>query len=265
MQESESSVPTNAACVKDSHHILYSNSRRKRGDEGESLKEDSYRHGDCSEKLFAHRPSLHEHRKSYKVNGLSHARDNLMLEIDSTSNTYGQPEMIFFSEKWATVSSTNNCRCSSSSSILGDSPCFGEHFEDTVGCVFEGQLGAESYKSKTDGIPCVIGSSEDPIKLDMESHTLVGSESDAKASLLRDCLSRGSFLKHCDNVKVVNRDDDENSVECSQPSSISKFSRPPPDIGERRINKLSASRQLRQPQNLKGRGLVLLFVLCLML
>ncbi|KAF5476080.1 hypothetical protein F2P56_007822 [Juglans regia] len=253
LQESESSVPTNAACVKDSHHILYSNIKRERGDEGESLKKDPCRHGNCSDKSFAHSPGLQEHHKSYRVNGFSHARDNHMLEIDSTSNTYGQSEMIFFAEKWATVSSTSNCGCSSSS-ILGNSPCFGEHFEDKVGCVFEGKLGAESYESKgkKDGIPCVIGSSKDLIKLDMEPHARVGSESDAKASLLRDCISHGPFPKHCDNLKVVSRDDDENSVECTQPSTISKFSRPPPDIEERRIKKLSAARQWRQSQNLKG-------------
>ncbi|KAG7964815.1 hypothetical protein I3843_09G190000 [Carya illinoinensis] len=254
LQESESSVPTNAACVKDSHHILYSNSKRERGVEGESLEKDPCCQGNCSNKSFAHAPGLQEHHKSYRVNGFSCDRDDHMLEIDSTSNTYGQSEMIIFAEKWATVSSTSNCGCSASST-LGDSPCFGEHFEDKAGCMFEGKLGAESYKSKgkKDGIPCVIGSSEDLIKLDMEPHAQVGSESDAKASLLRDCISHGPFPKHCDHVKVVSRDDDENSVECTQASTISKFSRPrpPPDIGERKIKKLSASRQWR-PQNLKG-------------
>ncbi|KAG6640071.1 hypothetical protein I3843_10G137900 [Carya illinoinensis] len=249
-QGSESLVPTNAACVQDLHHIVYANSNRER-DEGRSLKQDSCQRGTCDEKFFAFLPGLQGHHKSYKLNEFCHGQNNLILEVGSASGAYDQSEMIFFAEKLATVNSRNNC-VSSSNSVIGDSPCFGEFFEDKVGGVLEGKLGDKSYTSisEKDGIIPITGSSEDLIELDREPHALVGSESDVKLSLL-DCINHVPCPKHYDNVKVITRDDDENSVRCSQHSTISKSYTPTAGIRER-TKKLSASRNWREAQKLKG-------------
>ncbi|XP_041027064.1 telomere repeat-binding protein 5-like [Juglans microcarpa x Juglans regia] len=229
LQGSESSVPTNAACVQDLHHIVYANSNREREAEGISLKEDSCLQGNCDEKFFAFLPGLQGHHKSYKLNEFCHGQNNLILEVGSASGVYDQSEMIFFAKKLAAVNSRNNCG-SSSNSVIGDSPCFGEFFKDKVGGVLEGKLGDKSYTSisEKDGIIPITGSSEDLIQLDREPHALVGSESDVKPSLL-DCINHVPCPKHYDNVKVISRDDDENSVLCTQHITISKSYTPTAD------------------------------------
>ncbi|XP_059428641.1 telomere repeat-binding protein 5-like isoform X2 [Corylus avellana] len=244
LQETENSVSTNAACVKNPLHVLNANSKRGIECEGRSLKEDARGQGNCDEKSFACVPGLQEHPESYTLNEFSHVQDNQILEVGSASNTCDESEMICFTKKLATVSIKSNCG-SSSSRVVGHSLSFGEFSEEKVE--------AEPHKSRSEisGILPVADSSEDLMELDRESLALVGPESDAKVSLLRDFIDVGTFPRCYDNVKVVSRDDDENSVGCTQPSTISKSYRPPPDIGERRIKKLSASRHGRESQKFK--------------
>jgi hypothetical protein len=264
LQESENSVSTNAACVKNMPRIRNANSKRDIECEGRLLKKDPCGQGNCDEKSFACVPGLQGHHESYTLNEFSHVQDNQVLEVGSASNTYDKSEMICFSKKLATVSIKNNCG-SSSSRVVGHSLSFGEFSEENVG-VLARKLEAEPHKSRSEknGTLPVSDSSEDPMELDRRSLALVGSECDVKVSLLRDCLNVGTLPRHYDNVEVVSRDDDENSVGCTQPSTLSKSYRPPPDIGERRIKKLSASRQWRESQKFKGR-VILELVICFML
>lgn len=228
------------------HHIVYANSNR-------SLKEDPCQQGNCDEKFFALLPSLQGLHKSYKLNEFCHGQNKLILEVGSESGAYDQSERILFAEKLATVNSRNNCG-SSSNNVVGDSPCFGECFEDKIGGALEGKLGEKSYASISEkyGIIPVTGSSEDLSELNRKPCALVGLESDVKPYLL-DCINHVPCPKHHDNVKVVaSRDDEENSVWCTQHSTISKTYTPTAGIRERRTNKLSASRHWRVAQNLKG-------------
>lgn len=255
MQESESSVPSNAARLKDQPHIFYTNSKRERGDEGQLSKEDPCELGYFDEKSFACVPDYQGHHKSYTLNEFCQAHENISHKVGSASNAYDHSETTCFDEKLATVSRKNSCGYSSSR-VVGGSPDFGKFFEGKVGGVLKRKLEDEPHKSRIerDKSLTVASSSEDPMELDRKLPALVGSESDVKVVLSRDCINFGPFPRHCDNVKVVSRDDDENSVGCTQTSTTTKAYRSPPNIGDRRIKKLSASRHWRKSQKLKGRG-----------
>lgn len=243
MQGTENSLSTNAACVKN----LNSYSKRDTEDEGQSLEEDPSGQGNCDEKFFTCVPGLREHHESHRLNKFSHFQDGQILEVGPASNAYYRSQMVCVAEKLATVSIKNNCG-SSSSRVVDDSVISGELSEEKVG-VLGRKLEAEPYKSRSEnnGNLPVVGSSEDPV--DPEG---VGLESDVKASLLGDCIKLSPFTRCCDNVKVVHRDDDENTIGCNQPCTTSKFSRSSPDIREGRIKKLTASRHWRESQKFNG-------------
>ncbi|KAA8543860.1 hypothetical protein F0562_021963 [Nyssa sinensis] len=80
-------------------------------------------------------------------------------------------------------------------------------------------------------------------------------DNSVKVPLCRDHVSHDSFPLCRDDVKLVVRDDDENSSGCSQPSTTIKAFRPPPRIGDRRIRKLLASKYWRVTPKLKDEEL----------
>lgn len=94
--------------------------------------------------------------------------------------------------------------------------------------------------------------SEDPEFFDGNSPAVASSDCSIKLSLGVDHYPCGS-LSPCrdnNNVKVVTRDDDENSSECIQPSTM-KAARLPARIGDRRIRKLLASKYWRVASKVK--------------
>ncbi|KNA25292.1 hypothetical protein SOVF_007350 [Spinacia oleracea] len=82
--------------------------------------------------------------------------------------------------------------------------------------------------------------SEDPEFFDGDSPAVASSDCSIKLSLGVDHYP----CRDNNNVKVVTRDDDENSSECTQPSTM-KAARLPARIGDRRIRKLLASKYWR--------------------
>ncbi|CBI16113.3 unnamed protein product, partial [Vitis vinifera] len=70
-----------------------------------------------------------------------------------------------------------------------------------------------------------------------------------------DNIPCGSFPLCRGDVKVVSRDDDDNSSGCTQPSTSTKSFRPLPRIGDRRIRKLLASKYWKVTPKLKEDGL----------
>ncbi|KAK4551781.1 hypothetical protein RGQ29_032258 [Quercus rubra] len=252
LQESESSVQSNATGVKDQNHIFYTNSKGEREDEGRSIKKDPCEGENFDEKSFACVPGFQGHQKSNKLNEFCQAHDNISHKVGSASNTYDHSEVICSAEKLATITRKNHCGYSSSR-VVGGPPYFGDFYEGKVGGILESKLEDGPYRSRSgrDQSLTVAGSSEDPMELDREPLALVDSESDVKVTLSRDCVNFVPFPRHCDNMKVVSRDDDENSVGCTQTSTVTKAYRSPPDIQQRRMKKLFPSRHWRKSQKLK--------------
>lgn len=84
--------------------------------------------------------------------------------------------------------------------------------------------------------------SSDVIHWDRKPSTFVCSDNSVKLTLSKDHIPCGSFPVSRDNVKLGNRDDDENSSVCTQPSTTNKAFEPaPPHTGDQKIRKLLAS------------------------
>ncbi|CAA0824822.1 Telomere repeat-binding protein 2 [Striga hermonthica] len=85
---------------------------------------------------------------------------------------------------------------------------------------------------------------------DRKSSALVCSvNNNVKFPFLKDHAPCGSFPVYRDTVKLVNRDDDENS-----PTTRNKTIKPPQHFGERRLRKLLPSQHCRITSNVKDDG-----------
>ncbi|KAL3829114.1 hypothetical protein ACJIZ3_017916 [Penstemon smallii] len=91
------------------------------------------------------------------------------------------------------------------------------------------------------------------IKMDRKSSILVSSVDSVKFPFCKDHNTPcGSFPIKRDNVKLVNRDDDENYSEWVKPSTRNnKAFRPSPRFGDRKIRKLIASKHCRVAPSMK--------------
>lgn len=85
--------------------------------------------------------------------------------------------------------------------------------------------------------------SEDPMDLDSKSPTLVSSGSSVEVpSCGNFTLTDGHFANYNNETKYVDRDDDENSSRCTQPSTIYSKAYRPQHGEDRRIRKVLASK-----------------------
>jgi len=101
----------------------------------------------------------------------------------------------------------------------------------------------------------VIKGSEDVKFFDRKPPQAIGLDSSFKPFLSMNRYACGSLSpSRGDNVKVVARDDDENSSGCTQPR-IMKPNRWPSHIGGRKIRKLLASKYRRAAPKVKNRDL----------
>ncbi|KAA8549282.1 hypothetical protein F0562_000966 [Nyssa sinensis] len=135
-------------------------------------------------------------------------------------------------------------------------------FRETSHCTFEDEnkLQIKIELAKTGMVSVSNGpdmcSSQDPVVCDRKSPVVVSIDNSVKLPLCRDHVPRGSFPMQRNNVKLVSRDDDENSSGCTQPSTKIKAFRPPPRIGDRRIRKLLASKYWKVTSKLKDEELI---------
>ncbi|KAL0460334.1 UNVERIFIED_CONTAM: Telomere repeat-binding protein 5 [Sesamum latifolium] len=95
---------------------------------------------------------------------------------------------------------------------------------------------------------CSSGHSE---ALDRKPSAIVSPVDSLKFPFCRDNTPCGSFPGNQDNVKLVNRDDDENSSECNEPGTRNKAFKPQPRVGDRRFRKLLASKHCKITPNVK--------------
>lgn len=94
-------------------------------------------------------------------------------------------------------------------------------------------------------------SSEDPVVWDGEPPAIVSSDSSAKAPFCGDHNPQSSCPASRDDIKVVSRDDDENSSGCTHSNSSTKYFKRAPRIGDRRIRKILASKYWKVSPRLK--------------
>ncbi|KAM4095670.1 hypothetical protein ACJW30_08G046600 [Castanea mollissima] len=159
---------------------------------------------------------------------------------------------IFVAEKLVNGENNNEMGSFTSNVDLGFSG-----YRDSGNCKLdcENKLIIKDDLHKTGKVPIGIGadmcSLEDPVVCDGRPPALVSSDSSVKVPLCGDHIPCSSFPAIRDDVKIVSRDDDENSSGCTHPSTIAKSSRPVSRIADRRIRKILASKYWKVSSKLK--------------
>ncbi|KAL2541138.1 Telomere repeat-binding protein 5 [Abeliophyllum distichum] len=130
----------------------------------------------------------------------------------------------------------------------------------SAGCILEGEsetqikMDPKNYRnlsiSGKDDM-CSLGC---PENWDRKQSALVRSANSVKFPSCRGHMSCGSFPFNSEGVKIVTRDNDENSSRCTQPRNANKAIRRLPRSGDCRIRKSLASKHWKATPNLKGEG-----------
>ncbi|KAL6195551.1 hypothetical protein ACLB2K_031170 [Fragaria x ananassa] len=92
---------------------------------------------------------------------------------------------------------------------------------------------------------------EDPMVWEGEPPALVCSDSNTKVPICVDHIPQKPIPASRDDIKVVSRDDDENSSGCTHPRTTTRYLRTAPRIGDRRIRKILASRYWKATPKMK--------------
>ncbi|KAM5560145.1 telomere repeat-binding protein 5-like [Rosa sericea] len=249
--ESEKPLPSNASCGKDPHYT-FDDTIRKQQNKGNSLKEEPCEWGSCDEEASFRACGVQG--QSHTLNQFSHPQENFSFEMSATSKSNDHSGKVCFAKKLVTVDSSSSCG-SYSNKVISDCFLSGDYTEEEekAHVVLKRKLEAEPSKdtSVKDGKANVLVCSEDLLEMEGKPPELVSSEHDVKVPFSGECKIHGSFPCHC--VKVVSRDDDENSVGYVQPCTmVEEFEHTP--VGDRKIKNLSASKHRRIAPDMKIGG-----------
>ncbi|MCD7472062.1 hypothetical protein HAX54_012950 [Datura stramonium] len=229
---SNSSGKDRSAVVKDPTETVKEN-------EDTSLKENPYNEG-CQERRFFISQIVSE---APVVNHcLSKSTDTLsgpasVITSSDCSEKLGSAEQFIHGES---KFESGNCSTKAEQEASGSG--------DFSSCT----LGAESKKPMNIDLPidaklstnktAAICSSEFPDLWDRKYSMLVGPENTVKLSLSMDPDPFGSFPVIRNDVQLANKDDDEKSCGCTQPSTRNKAFRQAPCLEDWRMRKLQASK-----------------------
>ncbi|XP_050379386.1 telomere repeat-binding protein 5-like [Argentina anserina] len=236
--ESENSLPSNASCGKDPHYA-FDDTIRKQQNEGNSLKEEPCEWGSCDEEASLHACGVQVHQQTHTVNQVLQPQEHISFEMSATSKSNDQSEKVCFPKKLGTVDSSSSCG-SYSNKVISDCPLSGDFIEEEEKAHAVRKRKLEDELSKDTSIKNGKVCSEDLIEMEGKAPELVSCKHDVKEPLLGDCKTHNSFLCHC--VEVVGRDDGENFVGNVQPCTMVKEFEHKPDVGDRKIKKISASK-----------------------
>ena len=181
----------------------------------------------CNEKAFACIPELQGHWHDNALNKFLHNQESFNSQGSLASELFDYSETIYVAEKLVAVNSKKAGR-SPSCEMNEKSSHAWKIFNGKVESLNERKPDAELVKSNSieSGASLVKDGLEDDTDLDAGSIGHASVESNVKASLFKDSIGLYSFSRPCADVKVVSRDDDENSAGCSQYDAMPKTCRP---------------------------------------
>ncbi|KAF8395134.1 hypothetical protein HHK36_019075 [Tetracentron sinense] len=254
LQERESSAPSNASVGNDQSITVKDTVKQEQHDEEKPLKVEPCDQGSCDESVFVSEIHSQVHNQNYTSKKFLYSQSDATLGLYSIITTSDQSEKVGCDEKLVRrLGRHKNTFGNLHSKVKGGSPGYGESCKDKVEDEIEKQLEAEPQKigsvmNENVADTCCL---EDPKELNRKPPALISSDSSVEVPLNRDHIPCGSFRGCQDDMKVVSRDDDENSSGCTQPSTIMKEFRKQPRIGDRRIRKLLASKYWKVAPKLK--------------
>ncbi|XP_043725984.1 telomere repeat-binding protein 5-like isoform X2 [Telopea speciosissima] len=252
LQERENSpAPSDPLTVKDHQYpVAKGIVKQEQVDEENQLKLESCDQGSCNESLFV--SELRDHKQNNISKEFSHVQSvggsgpsSVMTNPEHSEKSGSAEELVVGNGKSSFGNFPNKVKIGSSG--------FGKCADNTE-AETEKPVDTEARKigSVINGTIPDTCSTEGPMELDRKPQALVSSDSSVEVPLGRVHVPRRSLSGRRDDVKVVSRDDDENSSGCTQPSNVAlKGFRSPPRIGDRRIRKLQASKCWKMAPKLK--------------
>ncbi|KAI3871384.1 hypothetical protein MKW98_024553 [Papaver atlanticum] len=250
LQEKESSSDsTNASAVKCDGVILKENVKQEQQEDGLIVvKVESHEQGSSDETTVA----AQIESQAYKYNALPAVHNEVGVGVSSNVDIANYGGRVVCTE---TANVNNMNELVKVVKMETDSPGYGESCESDVANRIGRQLEAKSLDigKLVNGTARDMSITDDLMELDDKPPALISSDSSIEVPPCSDShIPRGSFLAMRDDVKVVCRDDDENSSGCTQPSSKdTRYFRQAPRIGDRRIRKLLAYKYWKVAPKLK--------------
>ncbi|KAI8016146.1 Telomere repeat-binding protein 5 [Camellia lanceoleosa] len=241
----------NALTGKELCTIVKDSFKKEQKDEDNPSKAEPYDRGSCDRsfsfsELASHAPALHHSLKEF-----SHAHIDDCWGLASVITTSDCSEKVGSAEKLKSKfqlgSSTRKLEVASSG--------YQESCDFTAGNENKKQTKIESPKAGNalNVTRANICSSDDLAVRDRKPPALVSVNNRVKLPSCIDQIPSSSFPACRDDIKLVIRDDDENSSGCSQPSTITKTFRSPLCIGNRRIRKFFSSKYWKVTPKLKDK------------
>ncbi|XP_024028075.1 telomere repeat-binding protein 5 isoform X1 [Morus notabilis] len=238
LQEESSPTSSNTSSAKDQCLIVKQDAK----DESKALNVEPCDQGSCDGKLFVSEPVLqaHDENNCSKESSFPQNDDHSVLtSILPTSNC---------SERLVTKNIGDGNIKNEIGSFCSQVQDGSSMYRESGICKLDGEAKtlvkdeSNNNREVLIGTGADTGSSEDPVVSRGKPPALLSSDSSAKAPLCVDHVPANSLPSTRDDVKVVSRDDDENSSGCTHPSIRSKRFRQAPRIGDRRIRKILASK-----------------------
>ncbi|GMP49336.1 hypothetical protein CsSME_00016356 [Camellia sinensis var. sinensis] len=239
----------NALTGKELCTIVKDSFKKEQKDEDNPSKAEPCDRGSCDRsfsfsELASHAPALRHSLKEF-----SHAHIDDCWGLASVITTSDCSEKVGSAEK-----SKSKIQLGSSASKLEvASSGYQESCDFTVGNENKKQIKIESPKTGNaiNVTKADICSSDDLAVRDRKPPILVSVNNRVKLPSCIDQIPSSSFPACQGDVKLVIRDDDENSSGCSQPSTTTKTFRSPLCIGNRRIRKFFSSKYWKVTPKLK--------------
>ncbi|XP_057954935.1 telomere repeat-binding protein 5-like isoform X2 [Malania oleifera] len=251
--EGESFSPAaNTPAGKDQSEIFKDAVKKEQRDEESPLKVESFDQGNCDKGFFFPELGSQVHNPSNTLKEFTYVRNDAFSGVASAITTCDCPQRVGSAEKLVlgkSKSDIGNFARKVGVGLSRDGESSHHNLENEQP---NRDIKAEPLKTAKVKVGSETGqcAAEDPVVCNGKPSVLVSSDCSAKAPLCRDRIPCGSFSPCREDVKLVSRDDDENSSGCTQPSTTTKTFRPPSRIGDRRIRKLLASKYWRvSPKN----------------
>ncbi|CAK9167574.1 unnamed protein product [Ilex paraguariensis] len=249
LHESESSASSNAAGGKDLFCIHKHGPKQQLLEEGKAFRSECLDQGSCIENVFIPEATAQGSSLKSSLKEFPHGKSGSALE--RTSNV-------------TSPNFTKNVACDVKLEI-GESKTALENFPTKAdgGCSNDGEAsdckmenGMERQveavqKQNGDLTAANTCGSKDPTEICVNTRALISSESSVQLPLYSSAVPNASFPKHRIDVKLVTRDDDENSFRCNQPSTTKRAFRPRSCIGYRRLRKMLKSKYWNVAPKLK--------------
>ncbi|KAK9282932.1 hypothetical protein L1049_011157 [Liquidambar formosana] len=249
LETESSSASSNEAEVKDQLVVGIDAIKQEQQDDERLLKTECLDQESCEESVSVSELVSQEHNQKFILKEFPHAESDALLErtsIVTNSDCSGK----FGSDMKLSICKSKNVFGKFPSKVKRGFPGIGESCDGNLDNGIRRQLEAEGEEmgGLTVADTCSL---QDPVEICMNFPAPVNSDCKVKLPLCRDPIPNASFHKHRNDVKVVNRDDDENSSGCNQRSTKVKAFRPSPRIADRRIRKLLTSKYWKVAPKLK--------------